>query len=227
MRHLFLAIAFAYIFTITGCSEADKAGVKNSNAKQVYSQLAQTKKDYDAIKITDKNIFAKMYEFDQTPRLEKAKIDKLNISDDDKFILQSLNSDNLKYFDEQNLKNLIALKPQNSWFKQSEIGKENAETAFLIIQHAPSAIQQKYYNELKSAALSKEMDTSEFAMFDDRIKMGKGEKQLYGTQFRCENGVMTVYPIADFTNIDKRRKEMGFTQTFEEYKKFALSHSCN
>lgn len=227
MKRLFHVLTSIVLLTIMGCSAADKVGIKNPVAKQFYNQLIQNKNEYDEVKITDKDIFTKLHKFDQAPRIEKQSINELAVSDDDKFVLSSQNSDNMKYFDEQNLKKLITLKPKNSWFKQSEIGKENAETVFLIIQHAPSDIQQKYYDEIKSAALSKEMDASEFAMFDDRIKMGKGEKQLYGTQFRCENGTMTAYPIEDFANIDKRRKEMGFTQTFEEYKKFALSQSCN
>lgn len=227
MRNSWLTTLFLAIFISGSCTAADKAGIKSPIAKEIYNQLVQNQKDYDKLKSTDKDIFSKLRDFDQTPRLKKHEIEKLDISDDEKFVLKSKNSDNLSYFDKENLKKLIAIKPQNSWFKQSIIGQENAETAFLIIQHAPSDIQQKYYEELKEAALSKEMDSSEFAMFDDRIRMGKGEKQLYGSQFRCENGKMTVYPIADFTNIDKRRKEMGFTQTFEEYKKFALSHSCN
>jgi hypothetical protein len=216
---------FLSIFIFGSCTAADKAGIKSPIAKEIYNQLVQNQKDYDKVKSTDKDIFSKLRDFDQTPRLKKHEIEKLDISDDEKFVLKSKNSDNLSYFDKENLKKLIAIKPQNSWFKQSIIGQENAETAFLIIQHAPSNIQQKYYEELKEAALSKEMYASEFAMFDDRIRMGKSEKQLYGSQFRCENGKMTVYPIADFTNIDKRRKEMGFTQTFEEYKKFLLEHS--
>lgn len=49
--------------------------------------------------------------------------------------------------------------------------------------------------------------------------MFQGKKQIYGTQaaswVRPEGG-QVIWPIEDVENVNKRRKEVGFTTTIEE-----------
>jgi hypothetical protein len=53
----------------------------------------------------------------------------------------------------------------------------------------------------------------------DRVLVGEGKKQLYGTQLSTKDGKLTPQPIEDETNVDVRRKEAGL-QPLAEYIKF-------
>lgn len=60
----------------------------------------------------------------------------------------------------------------------------------------------------------------------DRILMNEGKKQIYGTQLasrKDDEGGNTldyyVWPIEDNENVEKLRKEMGFTKSISEYAK--------
>jgi hypothetical protein len=51
---------------------------------------------------------------------------------------------------------------------------------------------------------------SSLALLEDRVALGKGEKQIYGTQIagNAESGYF-VRPLIDPDNVDKRRTEVG------------------
>jgi hypothetical protein len=59
---------------------------------------------------------------------------------------------------------------------------------------------------------------SNLALLVDRIQMGNGRPQVYGSQVVFINGVYSVYKIKDEQNVDKRRAAMGM-QPLEEYLK--------
>jgi hypothetical protein len=42
----------------------------------------------------------------------------------------------------------------------------------------------------------------------DRVRLGKGEKQIYGTQVDVVSGKAVVKPVVDPKNLDARRAEM-------------------
>jgi hypothetical protein len=91
--------------------------------------------------------------------------------------------------------------------------------AFLVIQHSDLETQEAYFPILKEAADAGEMRWSSLALLIDRIRMGKGQKQLYGSQItQNEQGEYIVYPIEDEANVNKRRAEVGL-QPLEEYVK--------
>ena len=56
------------------------------------------------------------------------------------------------------------------------------------------------------------------ALLTDRVRIRHGEKQVYGTQAKQENGEMVFLPIEDQANVDKRRESMGMS-TLAHYKK--------
>lgn len=69
------------------------------------------------------------------------------------------------------------------------------------------------------------------ALLEDRVALGKGEKQIYGSQIGQDEatGEYYVLPLIDPDNVDKRRKEVelgpiqdyisdwGITWNVEEY----------
>lgn len=53
----------------------------------------------------------------------------------------------------------------------------------------------------------KELDKANYPYLMDRILMGKGQKQMYGTQFSYDEKLkkVSLYPIEDPIRIDERR----------------------
>jgi tetratricopeptide (TPR) repeat protein len=86
---------------------------------------------------------------------------------------------------------------------------DQSSTAWLVIQHADLRTQEEYLPILQDAADKGELSKSSFALLVDRVRMRKGEKQLYGSQIQMKNGKYEIYPIEDEPNVNKRRAEVG------------------
>ncbi|MBR1883053.1 MAG: tetratricopeptide repeat protein [Muribaculaceae bacterium] len=82
----------------------------------------------------------------------------------------------------------------------------NACTVFwLVIQHAPLALQKKYFPHFKLAAQRGDLAWGEVAMMDDRIAMFEGRPQKYGSQIVDGK----LYPLLDPNKVDSWRQEVG------------------
>jgi tetratricopeptide (TPR) repeat protein len=91
---------------------------------------------------------------------------------------------------------------------RSMVGHQSI-TAWLVIQHSDLKTQEEYLPILQEAAEKGELSKSVFALLINRIRMRKGEKQLYGSQLQMKDGKYVIYPIEDEPNVNKRRAEMG------------------
>lgn len=61
---------------------------------------------------------------------------------------------------------------------------------------------------------------SDFALLQDRVLMGQGKKQIYGSQVVFnKRGEQEFYPIEDEKNVNNRREKAGL-QPIEEYAKY-------
>jgi hypothetical protein len=98
------------------------------------------------------------------------------------------------------------------WPAISVAGKDGAEAAWLVAQHAISHpdLQRKVLRLLKKLAPD-EREPWQLAYLEDRIRSLEGRLQLYGTQFDWdENGFLSPYPaIENPDNCEKRRQEAG------------------
>ncbi len=101
---------------------------------------------------------------------------------------------------------------------------EQASTAWLVIQHADLTTQEEYLPIMKEAADKGELPKSDFALLVDRIRMRKGEKQLYGSQLELKDGRYVFYPIEDEPNVNKRRAEMDLVPLEEYAKHFGIEY---
>ena len=62
------------------------------------------------------------------------------------------------------------------------IGQKGSAAAWLIIQHAPLSVQEKYLEAMKTAAKRRDLSWAPVATTIDRVRIGEGKLQLYGTQ---------------------------------------------
>lgn len=120
----------------------------------------------------------------------------------------------------ENLSRLEEIIEEYGWPKQSEVGGWAAGTAFFIVQHSDFETQKKYLPLMTEAANNGEARWSLLALLIDRINMGDGKPQIYGSQIQAnDEGVYEVYEIENPQYVNQRRAEVGLGP-IEEYVKY-------
>jgi hypothetical protein len=111
------------------------------------------------------------------------------------------------------LKEIVA---KQGWPGFRLVGKEGANAAWLLAQHADRdlAFQKVCLTKMEQAVKNADADASDWAYLVDRIAVSEHRKQTYGTQFIGQN----PSPIEDEAHVDQRRKAVGLP-TMEEYRK--------
>jgi hypothetical protein len=128
-------------------------------------------------------------------------------------------TETMNKIDQSNTERLKAIVEQHGWPRVSRIGKDGANAAWLLVQHADADIPfQKKCLKMMNELPKEEYSAGNFAYLTDRVLLAEGKKQLFGTQFSITEGKLMARPIEDEANVDKRRKEVGLS-TMAEYTK--------
>jgi hypothetical protein len=111
---------------------------------------------------------------------------------------------------------------KRGWPGQTLVGRDGALAAWLLVQHADldRDFQKKCLPLLAAVVKKGEAQATHLAYLTDRVLVGDGKKQVYGTQMRSVNGKMEPAPIEDEANVDKRRKEVGLGPLADYLKMF-------
>jgi hypothetical protein len=117
--------------------------------------------------------------------------------------------------------NLVKVKrilDERGWLGPNVIGNSGNSTLFLVIQHADHATQEKYLPMMRDAVKKGNAYASSLALLEDRTALGRGEKQIYGSQIGRDqaSGQYYVLPLMDPDNVDRRRAEVGL-QPIQDY----------
>lgn len=99
------------------------------------------------------------------------------------------------------------------WPTIPRVGSKAAHAAWLLAQHATDdrSFQRRCLllmkKELKGGAVS----VRDYAYLTDRVLVGQGERQHYGTQFHTvtRDGELQPYPIERPRELDQRRHKAG------------------
>lgn len=90
------------------------------------------------------------------------------------------------------------------------IAGESNNIPFYILSFAPYTIKEKYLNQLILAADRDDISWKSLAYFIDKLKVAKGEKQVYGTQGNYDKDYhFILYPCIDPDNLNARRAKVG------------------
>jgi hypothetical protein len=129
--------------------------------------------------------------------------------------------------DQVNKDRLDEIVKQYGWPTISLVGRRANQAAFLIVQHAELSYQKKYYPLLKEAAAKKEAQPGDVAMLEDRILMGEGKNQIYGTQVKLNEATKKweLWPIEDEENVNARRARVGLGSIAEYLKGFGIEYN--
>jgi hypothetical protein len=175
---------------------------------------AQTvkKADYDSIRV----VLTKAFRADQYYRFLLDSLEQIHGWDSPEIqetyaLMHKVDSVNLKVVDE--------IIRNYGWPGPSKVGEMASNGAFLVLQHSGNvATMEKYLPLLKEAAAAGELEQQLLALYIDRIKMFKKEKQIYGSQivFNEQKKVLELYPVQDIANVNQRRAEVGL-EPLQEY----------
>lgn len=120
--------------------------------------------------------------------------------------------------DVENTRRMKEIVAQIGWPTISKVGSHASDMAWLLVQHADHDREfQKMCLDLLKAQPEDEVCPANIAYLENRVRVGAGRPQLYGTQFHTdEAGKFGPWPIEDPDNVDERRKAVGL-QPLSEY----------
>jgi hypothetical protein len=143
-------------------------------------------------------------------------------------------SEEMNYFwglvseqDSINEQEVVKIIDERGWVGRSQVGGQANMALWLVIQHAPVEMQEKYLPLLRASVLEGESQGSHLAMLEDRVQMFKGEPQTYGSQIVPDEatGKMKVYEILEPEYVNQRRKEVGLGPIEDYVKIWAIEWS--
>ncbi|HRP00490.1 MAG TPA: hypothetical protein PLN54_13725 [Flavobacteriales bacterium] len=124
--------------------------------------------------------------------------------------------------------NLIVVKhilDERGWLGPDVVGEKGSSTLFLVIQHSDLATQEKYLPLMREAVAKGNARASSLALLEDRVALGQGRRQTYGSQigFDEETGASFLLPLEDPDQVDERRASMGLGPLKEYLMHFGLA----
>lgn len=129
--------------------------------------------------------------------------------------------------DQENLKRLERIVADGGWPKLIVVGDKAASAAFLIVQHADLATQEKYLPILRQAVTAGEARASDLALLEDRVLMDQGKQQRYGSQLQSDGkGGWEFYPIEDEAHVDERRRSVGLPPLADYAREFGFEYQA-
>lgn len=123
--------------------------------------------------------------------------------------------------------NLVKVKQiieRYGWPSVDSVGRRGNSTVFLVIQHADPATQVHYLPIMRQAVKDKKARGDQLALLEDRVALGQGKKQVYGTQvMKIGGGDWYVRPMEDPDHVDERRKSVGLGRLYYYLRDFNIN----
>jgi hypothetical protein len=149
-----------------------------------------------------------VYEDDQKIRLQHESAQKA-------YGLESKQIDSLTrvmlHNDGANLITVTDILDKHGWLGADKIGEKANDALFLVIQHSDLRVQQKYLPKMRDAVKRGSAKNNQLALLEDRVAIGEGKQQIYGSQigFDMKTNKTYVLPLIDPDNVDRRRAKVG------------------
>ena len=129
----------------------------------------------------------------------------------------------MKRIDAVNTSRAKAIIKQYGWPGPKLVGQDGTDAFFLLVQHADHAFQKEVLPLVENAYRNGILTGQSYALFMDRVLIGDGKPQRYGTAAKPFDQWIGREPvfesIEDEANVDKRRAEVGL-MPLSEYREF-------
>lgn len=147
---------------------------------------------------------------DQGPLKALHHVDLSDLSEDDRKAARAEADALIAALSDETVRTVVSLVPAEGWFSNKIYGQDAATGAFLVVQHADTALQKRFLPALEAAADRGEALKWQYAMLYDRIAVAENRPQRYGTQMHCVEGRMAPEATEDPEHLEERRAPMGF-----------------
>lgn len=113
--------------------------------------------------------------------------------------------------DSANIIRVTKILDEYGWLGKDKLGSTANSALFLVIQHSDLKVQERYLPMMRIAVKEGRAAGSSLALLEDRVALGQGKLQIYGSQVRMNHAVNTNYvlPLIDPDNVDERRAAVG------------------
>ena len=132
---------------------------------------------------------------------------QFQIRDEDKPIMAAVGE-----IDAESTAYLQGMIAEHGWPTFDMVGEDGASAAWILAQHADRTpeLQARVLELMEPLVEADQAHGHEFALLTDRVRNGRGEPQIYGTQFTYdEDGVQRPGPTIDWETVDERRAKVG------------------
>lgn len=173
----------------------------------------------------DKSLMAQLdsiHKLDQHYRQQMSKIEKKYGAQSEEFItllLQIEETDSLILIEVEKILD------EHGWLGADVIGEQGNKTLFLVIQHSDLETQLKYLPMMREAVQLGNARKIDFALFEDRIAMRQGKRQIYGSQIskNYDTGEIYVWPLIEPEKVNERRAEVGLGPIEDYVKRLGIT----
>ena len=104
---------------------------------------------------------------------------------------------------------ILRIHAKYGWPGVPVVGSEASHDYWLLVQHQTPEVQRKILPDLEKAAHRGEASKSDYAYLYDRVQVGLGKPQRWGTQVKCVAGKPVLDTVEDPSGLDQRRKELS------------------
>ncbi len=109
--------------------------------------------------------------------------------------------------DSVNLVKVDSLINKYGWLGPDQVGSDGNTTIFAVIQHANLTTQKRYLPLMREAVKEGKAKAKHLALLEDRVALGEGRKQIYGSQLGFPG--YAVLPLENPDSVDIRRASVG------------------
>lgn len=191
----------------------------NAQKQQVNENL---KKELDEILRLDQT-YRRLFDNGITAEKKSEILKKLNIDEKD---FEEKQWQLVVDIDSLNTRKIEKIISQYGYPGKSLVGEPTNRSAWYVIQHSNKI--GKYLPIIKNAGKQKEIPFTLAAMMEDRFLMENNKEQIYGTQGTTERTIdkkgdevytSFIWPVKNPKTVNKLRKDVGFSDTVEDYAK--------
>jgi hypothetical protein len=113
--------------------------------------------------------------------------------------------------DDDNAAWLTTIVDAVGWPGRALVGDEGAHAAWLLAQHADRypSLQRRCLELLEEAVAAGDASPNDLAHLTDRVLLGSGLSQIYGTQMAAQDGCFVACRLRDPESVDDRRAAVG------------------
>jgi hypothetical protein len=131
----------------------------------------------------------------------------------------------IRITDAKNIARVTAILDEYGWLGPDQIGPRANGALFLVIQHSNQPTQKRYLPLMQAAVKAGHARGSSLALLEDRIALGDGQPQTYGSQIGRDNatGKFYVRPLLDPDQVDERRAAVGLGPLAEYVRRWEIT----